>query len=262
MLEEFFTDLVEMPWWVSIILGVVFYVVVGHVIPILPIDFAMFGGIVDTVCRFGSWFAVLFLVPAGLPAERKIRGRTLVTHTRTKEALRDMDWRTFEELIESYYRKLDYRVHRQLEKGPDGGVDVRIANANRERFLIQCKYWQHMNVGVKPVRELLGIVAAEGATGGIVITSSMFTNEARAFAEGVPIELIDGDRLLHMLHDQLETTKAISAEVLADSTTQSCPRCGSDLVIRTADRGRHKGTSFYGCSAYPRCQNVSELKRD
>ena len=35
-----------------------------------------------------------------------------------------------------------------------------------------------------------------------------------------------------------------------------CPRCGNDLVERTAKRGEKKGSKFVGCSAYPKCRYV------
>lgn len=40
-----------------------------------------------------------------------------------------------------------------------------------------------------------------------------------------------------------------------------CPRCGAEMVIRTARRGKNKGNQFYGCSNYPRCKytlNINE----
>lgn len=33
-----------------------------------------------------------------------------------------------------------------------------------------------------------------------------------------------------------------------------CPRCGSELVLRTARSGAHAGEQFYGCSAFPKCR--------
>ena len=33
-----------------------------------------------------------------------------------------------------------------------------------------------------------------------------------------------------------------------------CPRCGSELVLRTAKSGAHAGEQFYGCSAFPKCR--------
>jgi len=48
------------------------------------------------------------------------------------------------------------------------------------------------------VRELYGVMAAEGAACGFVVTSGVFTDEVRAFAVGRNIELIDG-KALHAL---------------------------------------------------------------
>jgi len=33
-----------------------------------------------------------------------------------------------------------------------------------------------------------------------------------------------------------------------------CPRCGNDLIVRTARRGQNIGSQFYGCTGYPRCK--------
>lgn len=34
----------------------------------------------------------------------------------------------------------------------------------------------------------------------------------------------------------------------------SCPRCGTDMRLRLAKKGRHRGQHFGGCSSYPRCK--------
>lgn len=35
-----------------------------------------------------------------------------------------------------------------------------------------------------------------------------------------------------------------------------CPRCGSELVLRTAKKGANVGNQFYGCSSFPKCRFV------
>ena len=35
-----------------------------------------------------------------------------------------------------------------------------------------------------------------------------------------------------------------------------CPRCGSELVLRTAKRGNNAGNQFYGCSNFPKCRYI------
>ena len=85
----------------------------------------------------------------------------------------------------------------------DGGVDI-VAYDDSPitggKYVIQCKrYGQSKKVGVGEVRELYGVVQAEGANKGILITSSSFTSHAVAFAEGKPIELINGTKLGQLL---------------------------------------------------------------
>jgi predicted RNA-binding Zn-ribbon protein involved in translation (DUF1610 family) len=38
------------------------------------------------------------------------------------------------------------------------------------------------------------------------------------------------------------------------SSTTTCPKCGSGLVLRTARTGKNAGAQFYGCSEYPKCR--------
>ena len=62
--------------------------------------------------------------------------------------------------------------------GPDGGVDLTLARGD-ERFLVQCKQWRVQQVGVAVVRELYGVMAAEHAADGYVVTSGSFTRDAK-----------------------------------------------------------------------------------
>ena len=41
---------------------------------------------------------------------------------------------------------------------------------------------------------------------------------------------------------------------------QTCPRCGGDLVIRTARTGTKAGIKFLGCSNYPRCRYTLNIE--
>ena len=54
-------------------------------------------------------------------------------------------------------------------QGLDVGVDLGLTK-NGERYLVQCKHWRKRQVGVTVVRELNGVVSAQGAHGGFVVT--------------------------------------------------------------------------------------------
>ena len=38
-----------------------------------------------------------------------------------------------------------------------------------------------------------------------------------------------------------------------------CPRCGGQLVLRTAKKGENAGNQFYGCSNFPKCRFVKNI---
>ena len=38
-----------------------------------------------------------------------------------------------------------------------------------------------------------------------------------------------------------------------------CIKCGSGMVLRKAKKGQHAGTSFWGCSNFPKCRAVEKI---
>jgi ssDNA-binding Zn-finger/Zn-ribbon topoisomerase 1 len=38
-----------------------------------------------------------------------------------------------------------------------------------------------------------------------------------------------------------------------------CPRCGSEMVLRVAQRGPYIGREFYGCSSFPKCRYIQDF---
>ena len=196
-------DLARAPWWVSVVLAVMVYIGLGHVLPSVIGGGSVFDPIVDVVSGLAWFVAGIFLLPAALSALRVWRERRMLAATRTKEEIRARSWEEFEELIEAYYRRLGFSVRREGGAGPDGGVDVRIRSPDGKTYLVQCKQWRQRQVDVKVVRELCGVVTAEDATGGIVVTAGSFTRDAEEFANlpRVHVELIDGDRVQDMMRD-------------------------------------------------------------
>ena len=40
-----------------------------------------------------------------------------------------------------------------------------------------------------------------------------------------------------------------------------CPKCGAEMVLRTAKKGDNVGKRFWGCSAFPKCRYVKDLEQ-
>jgi hypothetical protein len=45
-----------------------------------------------------------------------------------------------------------------------------------------------------------------------------------------------------------------------ENNTPSCPKCGSEMVLRIAKSGTNQGGKFWGCSNYPQCRGILEFK--
>lgn len=106
----------------------------------------------------------------------------------------------FEKEVLQLIRKMGFEALTTKSSG-DGGIDI-IATSSQPMtkgtYVIQCKDWSS-SVGEPPVRDLYGVVHSERANKGILITTSTFTSSAKKFAEGKPIELIDGRQYRNLL---------------------------------------------------------------
>ena len=123
-----------------------------------------------------------------------------------------------------------------------GGGEVRVTRASRDwgvdaiafdpdpirggKIVIQAKRYTN-TVEVSAVRDLYGTVMNEGATKGILVTTSTLGPEAYAFAKDKPLTLMDGSNLLHLLerhghraHIDLAEAKRLNQTPLARSLTR------------------------------------------
>ncbi|WJK37085.1 restriction endonuclease [Solwaraspora sp. WMMA2065] len=106
----------------------------------------------------------------------------------------------FEQLIADLFTKLGLQM-RQVRTTADGTVEC-MAHDPRPLFggtVVVLARRGGGTVDVSAVRDLFGVVQAENASNGILVTTAGYTSAAFDFASGKPLELIDGSALLHML---------------------------------------------------------------
>lgn len=257
-----FELLATMPWWVSVCVAGVVYVTLAFVVPVIPFSNVFLKSLGQVAPQLAWVAAVLFLLPAAVSAVDSFRRRRTLDRQSGIESIRSLSWKQFEELLAEVFLRQGYSVRHGIYGGADGGIDL-VLNRDGNVYLVQCKHWRAFKVGVKVVREMLGLVAAHGAQGAIIVTSGAFTQEARAFASGKPIDLVEGHQLVGMVREMQsrsgveETGAGIARQpeiVTGQETPRTCPRCGGALRLRVARRGARAGSRFWGCSGYPRCQ--------
>ena len=132
--------------------------------------------------------------------------------------------------------------------------------AETPSIVVQCKAWKTYTVGVKPVRELFGVMAAQKVAEGIFVTTGAYTAEAYDFAAGKNIHLIDGPDLVGKLRTLApEKQRALlDLATAGDYVTPTCPSCDIKMIERSAKIG---GDPFWGCANYPRCQTTLRITR-
>jgi len=104
------------------------------------------------------------------------------------------------ELFEKEFSKRGGEV-KVTQASRDGGVDAIAFDPDPVlggKVVIQAKRYTNV-VGVSAVRDLYGTVMNEGASKGILVTTSSYGPDAYEFAKGKPLTLLDGSNLLHML---------------------------------------------------------------
>lgn len=232
------------------------------------VTFAAFGQVLLPFC---------FLIGAGWSFFKQRKNEQLydsiATHSpaETKssalQAVERLTWQEFEMLVGESFRRKGYTVKETGGGGADGGIDLEMS-LNGQKYLVQCKQWKTFKVGVTVVREFFGVMVANGAKGGFVVTSGVFTDDAVSFAEDKNITLIDGVKLVKIINAAQAaqplkkkdipppTDKGASRENKEGSTSPFCPKCNNAMVKRTARQGANAGKEFWGCSQYPKCRSV------
>jgi restriction system protein len=271
LLEDIFEIGARLPWWMSVVVAAIAYLIFHSLAQTDPgvASSAKDAGsvVVRQLIKTMSYYAqigvpALLLLGAAVSLLKSVKRARMYdslsqpsrfSNRAPRDKLDTLSWRQFEELVHEYFLRKGFVVA-ETEQGPDGGVDLRLRKDGRTAT-VQCKHWRKKKVDVKTVREQLGVMTALGADEGFVVTSGVFTNDARDFARGQPITLIDGGELRGLMGifawDHVEERPP--------RREPSCPGCGSDMVLRTARKGRNAGGQFWGCSRFPDCRGIRQV---
>lgn len=212
--------------------------------------------------------------------KQQIIARFIIEHGN----LRALKWNDFEMFIELFFLLKGYEVERRGGLEPDGGIDL-IVRQNERSFVVQCKHWYREKVGVKEIREMLGVRQINRADGMIFVTSGQFTDavkeEMKLLPETERPELIDGAKLVEGIREQKDRLEIegvspdrqivnlmnrMTGAVLREGEwvkIHRCPACGTRMGLK---RNRENGEKFWGCPAYKQCggktESLSKIERE
>jgi restriction system protein len=258
---------VRLHWWLGVLLALISYIGLNGVAR-QPLPASLPGHVGSYLLALLGWalasvgqylLPAIFLLGAAVSAIRRRKAERLHEAALYADAVARMSWQDFELLVGEYFRRQGYSVIDNGGGGADGGVDV-FLKKGAKRYLVQCKHWKVLRVGVQPVRELYGVMAAQGVDGGFVVTSGSFTEDACAFADGLALlGLIDGRALQRGIRAQAGV--ALTAHA-GSAHPPACPQCGAVMVLRQARQGATAGRQFWGCSRYAQggCRGTRQLE--
>ncbi|MFD2274736.1 restriction endonuclease [Undibacterium arcticum] len=124
----------------------------------------------------------------------------MLDRQRDLTTLRAMDWAAFERVVGEAYRRLGFVIQETGQGGADGGIDLVLWKDHR-KTIVQVKQWRSSSVGVSVVREMFGLMMHHKAQAVTIVCVGRFTNDAWRFAQGKPIDLVGGARLLEMIKE-------------------------------------------------------------
>ena len=261
--ESLVDVLLVLPWWTSVIVAAAVFALMKFAAPLYLASSPYTAGIGTAAKNNAALVAGFFLLIGSLSFIRALFIKRKFNSLAGIEHVRQLSWRQFESIVGEAFRRRGYTVMENAVDGPDGGIDL-VLRKDDAKYYVQCKQWKQTKVGVKPIRELYGVIAAGDAAGGFFVASGEYTSDARNFARKCAIELIDGPTLAGMIAQAREpeplmdpTNRKRVEPVMNDSIANlACPTCGAAMVRRTAKRGTHTGGEFWGCSLYPRCRGT------
>ncbi|MGR5061241.1 NERD domain-containing protein [Vibrio rotiferianus] len=72
-------------------------------------------------------------------------------------------------------------------------------------------------------------------------------------------ESINQIKLKRGIITDLKHREHVKEVVTSKASSNQCPRCGSEMVLRETKRGENIGKQFWGCSTFPKCRAVKQF---
>jgi restriction system protein len=120
----------------------------------------------------------------------------LANHQKIEDLLK-LEPEQFETLVASIFRAYGHHAE-TASAGSDHGIDVIVHSVGGEKWIVQCKRYSG-SVGEPIVRDLYGTMLHEGAQKAYLVTTGSYTTQAKTWADGKPIILYDGEKLVKLI---------------------------------------------------------------
>jgi hypothetical protein len=162
----------------------------------------VFNGYVDTVNAATGKPEQPYLVTVRAYRDRFIEEADVLGSLDPRQNLMELSHAEFETFIMNLFAMMGLKTHLTRSSNDRGvdGVAIDSDPITGGKVVIQAKRYKGL-VPAAAVRELYGTMITEGASNGILVTTSWYGSKAREWAEGKPLKLWDRQNLLHLLQE-------------------------------------------------------------
>jgi restriction system protein len=189
----------QIPWWISVALSASFYVLLKFGLPYFEAQSARVNEVhVSAGPLFAPVVALALLSPVTFSFLKSNRKKKLYILKNEIQAIQELSWQQFKQLVAEAYRRTGYTIMENSSFTSDPSVDL-VMRKSANLYLVQCRYWQNRKLGKREVKNLFSLMHDKQASGVFLLTTGIFTYEARHYAAGRPINLIDGIELVELL---------------------------------------------------------------
>jgi restriction system protein len=179
--NSLFAILLRSPWWISIALAAGIVALTRTILS-------------DSHAFYAFFVALPFFVVGSYAGWQQLRAPGAERIAATLEALRALSWEEFSAALEDAFRRDGYAVARLNV----AGADLELTKSARVS-LVGCKRWKVARAGVEPLRELHAARQAREAHECLYVAAGDITDNAREFAAGKSIRLLESAELAKLL---------------------------------------------------------------
>ena len=191
--------LAQIPWWISVTISASLYVLLKFVVPYVETQSTLVN---ETHISLGPFLApvvaLAFLSPITFSLLKSSRKKKLHELRDEIQSIQNLAWPQFKERVAEAYKRNGYNIMENSAFTADPSVDL-VMRKSANLYLVQCRYWQNRKLGLREVKNLFSLMHEKQASGVYLLTTGIFTNEARHYALGRPINLLDGIGLVELL---------------------------------------------------------------
>ena len=208
-----FDFLAQIPWWVSVTLSASFYLLLQYVIPYFENQGALVNEVqVSLGPAFAPVVALALLAPVTFSFLKSTRKKKLHDLRKEIKLIQEIPWEQLNVHVAEVYGRAGYLIMENDPFTSDPSVDL-VMRKSANLYLLQSRYWRNRKLGLREVKNLFSLMHEKQASGVFLLTTGIFNREARRFAVGRPINLVDGIQLVELLDSITKSEPAPGAPI-------------------------------------------------